>query len=511
MQISSFKTFLFSCFVLIFLLSWLFHPTIVIQMTEFFIQSLFLLEKIIFIVLIMCSIIAPLVCGYYVFLQLSKKRIDVLLKQEEHRTILLANNRADNTFLLEEGQSALLSPLYQSFFKIDNRKILAPPGQIAIKEEFPQMIKLSTVLENWKPVQGQLLLGIASGMKKIIINAKEAWHIVLAGPTGGGKSNTLMLLLLQLAPHYNTYIINPHWAEVEEDGRDWRYISKRLAEQPMWKKEIYVRFFYHLLSIMETRKELKRRKDFRYVDDPMFVSIDEYPVIKDEWKDAPKIISKLLREGRKYYIFLIVSSQDLLLDTIGGNSGARECYRTAFAFDGDRTTLNIVLKDYAERKKHIDTSQLGREGKALLRSVETPDGDTIRVPFVDKDALELLFRYGIVEGSLEYIEKQDTEKLPIIEQEKHSLQSSVFSFQSSAEEVQCNKLFEDERLKTEDAIIQMFDLIPNRKATISFIVNNIKKRFPAVQISYNTDKDLICRLAAENNFMIYEGKGGPRN
>lgn len=508
---TSIKQFFFLSLVLIFLLSWLFHPAIVLDMTLFFVQMLFLLEKIILFALLVCSVIAPLVCGYSMFLYFKKKIIEVQMKQEEQRALVLANNRIDNTLLLEEGQTALISPFYQLFSRIDNRKVSAPPGQqqqFLIQEIIPQVTKLSALAE-WKPVQGQLFLGLAPGMKKIIIPAKEAWHIVLAGPTGGGKSNTLMLLLLQLVRYYKTYIINPHWAEVEEDGRDWSKIAKHLALEPMWQKDIYSKFFDQILLILETRKAMKRKKDFRYVQDPMFITIDEYPIIKDEWKDAPKILGKLLREARKYYIFIIMSSQDLLLDTIGGTSGARECYRTAFAFDGDRTTLNVVIKDYAERKKYIDTAQLGRDGKALLRSIETPEGETIRVPFVDKAALELFFDEHIIEGSIEYISKQDTEKLPVIEQDmtlNHVLETIKDSNQSIAE---LSKIARNNQKEVTDIqamkIVQAIAALEYEKKEL-YLGTIIKKVNATGEQLYWAHHDAIERIASEIGVKIAKKK-----
>lgn len=85
-------------------------------------------------------------------------------------------------------------------------------------------------------------------------------------------------------------------------------------------------------------------------------------------------------------------SQDLLVSTLGGSSGARECYRTAFGFSGDRTTLDVVTNgEWAERKKTIQKGLRGRDGRALLRSKATPNGEEIRVPLVDKDIVAAVF------------------------------------------------------------------------------------------------------------------------
>lgn len=93
----------------------------------------------------------------------------------------------------------------------------------------------------------------------VTIKAKEAWHVALAGPTGGGKSNALALLLLQLVPLYTCYAVNPHWARVEEDGRDWTEIERRFAHAPFTETHEFDPFFAYILELVEQRKQQKRR------------------------------------------------------------------------------------------------------------------------------------------------------------------------------------------------------------------------------------------------------------
>jgi hypothetical protein len=74
----------------------------------------------------------------------------------------------------------------------------------------------------------------------------------------------------------------------------------------------------------------------------------------------------LLRESRQYGIHVISEFQDALISTIGGNSGVRENYRTAYYFGGDLNTAKVLL-DLPKGAK-IDDRGLGSMGAVYLRS-----------------------------------------------------------------------------------------------------------------------------------------------
>jgi hypothetical protein len=112
--------------------------------------------------------------------------------------------------------------------------------------------------------------------------------------------------------------------------------------------------------------------------------IDELPAIVAEVKEAPGYIAKLLREGRKYGIFLIVASQDFLVKTTGmDGGGVRKCFRTAMYVGGDPTTAGVLLGDTGGK---LPENDLGK-GTIMLRCAATKHPVQAHVPYVDNESL----------------------------------------------------------------------------------------------------------------------------
>jgi hypothetical protein len=140
----------------------------------------------------------------------------------------------------------------------------------------------------------------------------------------------------------------------------------------------------YMCSELDTRLELRNKGE--KLPPPLFLAYDELPVIVDTVKDAPERLGRILREGRKVAILTVGASQEFLVKTIGGSSGARDQYRTAYYVGGDRTSASALL-DLPART--IDDGPLGH-GVALLRSKATPAARLVRVPLASNQGINLL-------------------------------------------------------------------------------------------------------------------------
>ena len=244
----------------------------------------------------------------------------------------------------------------------------------------------------FRPTLHKIFLGRLSDGTDIFVEAKDLCHVALAGNTGNGKSSLLRLIMAQLCYiRVNVVLLNPHYMVYEHDsGEDWTPFTPYLARNPL----DYVtadRIAFMLKWIIEhtLTKRIELARSGQSVGKPYFVVIDELPAIVAERKECATYIEKLLREGRKYGIYLIVASTDFLVRTIGmeDKGGAvRKCFRTACYVGGDSTTANTLLEKQATP---IPETDLGK-GTMMLRCAKTSKAVLASVPYCDNEALYLL-------------------------------------------------------------------------------------------------------------------------
>jgi hypothetical protein len=231
------------------------------------------------------------------------------------------------------------------------------------------------------PTTQQLLLGVDSS-GPVTVSAKDLCHVGLVGATGQGKSNTIRLLSSQLlACGVQCLFADPHFTEVDpESGEDWRLIARRLAQKPAVKPDDIDTLLDWLVSELDHRLDLRSRgikPGF-----PMVLFADELPIIL-EIKGAMNRLTRILREGRKVFLYFVGASQDMLVKTLGGGGAIRDCFRTAFYAGGDLSSGSRLL-DIPQRD--IDESVLV-EGVVYLRSKSTIPTRLVRVPYVSNEAI----------------------------------------------------------------------------------------------------------------------------
>jgi hypothetical protein len=193
----------------------------------------------------------------------------------------------------------------------------------------------------------------------------------------------LRLLLPQLlAVGARVTLADPHHAPVDpKTGEDWRPIVQRLDMAPAIRPGDIDALFSYLSDELGRRLEL--REQGREWGPALFLAYDEWPIIVDTVPQAPARLARLLREGRKVDLFVLGASQTHLVKAVGGDSSARDNYRTAFYTGGDLRSA-VALLDLRERA--IDEGRL-TTGLAYLRASTASPARLVRVPYASNDAV----------------------------------------------------------------------------------------------------------------------------
>lgn len=256
----------------------------------------------------------------------------------------------------------------------------------------------SGVLKDFTPSLDKIYLGTLASGEHVFCRAKHLCHVALAGPTRGGKSSLMRMLLAQLCyagasvlilnPHYSRYI---HADEGDYEDQDWTPFEPYLVFDPMEcrKYEVITHYLKQVAEVLLPER-LEKYAHSQPVGKPYFIALDELPAIVAHIKEAPDYLAYILREGAKVGIFLIVASHDFLVKTIspnGAGGAVRECYRTAFYAGGDATTAKILLDMPANQLPEAD---LGT-GTIMLRNWQVCKKAALAsAPLLDNRALYTL-------------------------------------------------------------------------------------------------------------------------
>jgi hypothetical protein len=259
-------------------------------------------------------------------------------------------------------------------------ELLAPVSQ---EFTFSQLIQSGFV-----PSLGKIFLAKRMDGTPVFSTAKELCHVALAGATGGGKTSLIRLIMSQLCyAGANVLLLNPHFTHYDiEAEEDWTPFEPYLVYDPMeCRKYETIEFYLKQVALDLLPKRLDKYAKSEPWGKPYFIVLDELPAIVDNVPDAPKYLSKILREGRKVGIYLVTAAQDFLVKTIApeGGGAIRDCYRTAIYVGGDPTTAKVLLDMPANQ---IPENDLGK-GMVMLRNLTVKKASAARVPYVDNQSL----------------------------------------------------------------------------------------------------------------------------
>jgi hypothetical protein len=294
----------------------------------------------------------------------------------------------------------------------------------------------------WRPTFDQIYMGTDKNGNHLFVPVTKLWHIALAGATGYGKSSLMRLLMAQLCYlKLSIVLLNPHYMIYDFNHKeDWTPYTPYLKRDPMECKkianiEIMLRWMAD--DLLERRKERASRGES--AGKPFFFILDEFPDIKAEIKDAPTLIGKLLRQGRKYGIYLIVASQNYDVKTLGveGEGGVRKCFRTIFYVGGDPVSVRELLN---KKVSDIPENDLG-QGTIMLRCASIQDPIVASVPYLDNESLYILL------GPTTYV--KPVQEVQTDELEEHAADLSAKHIEI-VDEPTIKPNIPDKRLKSED-------------------------------------------------------------
>jgi hypothetical protein len=313
---------------------------------------------------------------------------------------LQGHNRAQPKDARDEDLSNTRTLSDNNLFDFDDDDEIDLPSQRKGKSNIFRFSEL--LASGFVPTVNKIFVGrrVDTG-EDIFVAAKDLCHIAFAGKTGGGKGSLMRLIMAQLCyvgckvlllnPHYMRWVVADNGPEFDEDWSPFEGMHKRSGKPYLQQSPIDCADFppiaqyleWAVQTLLQDRKAAGREGGVRFK--PYFIVLDEWPSIVDENKNAPGQLAKLLREGRKYGIFVIIASQDFQVKTIGMDGGSvRKCLLTVFYTGGDKTTgkelLNMQEKDLAE-------NEIGK-GVVYLRCVGTQNQPVlVRVPFVDNESV----------------------------------------------------------------------------------------------------------------------------
>lgn len=344
--------------------------------------------------------------------------------------------RSTQNFVAQTADAGDASVWDESWYEDDDEQSLPS----ATKDN--EMFTFSQILEKgFTPSLDKIYLGRLVDGTDVYVTAKDLCHVALAGLTGNGKSSIMRLIMAQLCKiGVTVLLLNPHYMQWDHSGgEDWTPYEPYLEKSPIdcaGYETIGTYLEWTAKTLLANR--IERARKGKPIGKPFFIVIDELPAIVAECKDVPSHIAKLLREGRKYGIFLIVASQDFQVKTIGfDGGGVRKCFKTAFYVGGDVATAKALLND-DNQKDPIPENDLGK-GTIMLRCSATKKAVLTKVPYVDNESL-----YRLLGGST----FSSADEKPLIAESNHDSEQS-------------NKTKEQSKPLTLDAVLALAEKVDN--------------------------------------------------
>ncbi len=154
-------------------------------------------------------------------------------------------------------------------------------------------------------VSNDLLQLPAPSVQAEILPPLEGGHVLIAGPSGSGKTTAMQAILQS---RHDIVVLDPHaapgdWGNAQVKGAGRNY--DEIAGFMQWMLE-------------ELNRRAQARAEGQTVFPEMTVATDEMPSIATELgKETYSIWQKWVREGRKYGLYFVVSTQSTRVKTMG--------------------------------------------------------------------------------------------------------------------------------------------------------------------------------------------------
>ncbi len=182
------------------------------------------------------------------------------------------------------------------------------------------------------------------------IETTKRGHTAMAGSTGAGKTTTLNTLLVNdIKRGMHCVVCSTHYTAYhpEDQQIDLRGIT-HLFEVAYTPETIRLAIVAAARRIDERLELYRAGKD---VGQDTVLYLGEWGSIsRNLGKEADALIQKILDEGRKTKVWLVVELHSAIVSRFGGDSGLREAFRTRLAHTVDSTTWSAFVGKEIERQ-----------------------------------------------------------------------------------------------------------------------------------------------------------------
>lgn len=183
------------------------------------------------------------------------------------------------------------------------------------------------------------------------IDAETRQHCLIAARTGDGKTQTIISAMVHdiargcqvvwCSPQLTLY----HPKDQRCDLRPLALHFEQVTSYPAILSVLDAAY-----AIGETRKPLYRAGED--VGHPIVLYFDEWPaIVATLGKEAVDRMARIVRECRKLNIWVVIATQDALVETIGFSSGVRSMFATRMAGNVDQTTWRVVMGDGVKKER----------------------------------------------------------------------------------------------------------------------------------------------------------------
>lgn len=265
-------------------------------------------------------------------------------------------------------------------------------GQHPLLEEprrpIPDHVDIESLLARKKPNLGSLILGVGENEEVIRADARQLFHILVAGSTRWGKSIFLQMFLYQLLHLDN---IQVYLADLEENtfvdfGLPFAATKAEIEEllKMVWEE------CQHRKTLFTSTKERSFRTLEQYnafMNDNLpyiFVFVDEINGVLDKASPdySPEALTYLNTLGKrvaKYGVYLVASGQDLRANVMP--SGIKNQFISM---------LQFKAKSGAQARNLIEDSQAHKitvKGRAFVQINEIGETMELQIPFIEQETI----------------------------------------------------------------------------------------------------------------------------
>ena len=289
----------------------------------------------------------------------------------------MAETRASVARAVYTPQYPMLHTLNTPYTEVERQRVPLPAPPVVLDVPAPQLPGVTTLgqVTGYRPSRERILLGLGPGGALITVSIAELLHLLIVGRTGGGKSviERLVMTCLGALPDVELHWWNPHYTPLDPDTGDrWDLIAARCVGGRALTDEGEILAALERMATVELPARKTRYRAGQHPGPPRFYVIDEAPVLAAADKRFMPWLGVILREGRKFGLYIIMATQDALISTLGGSSGLRAQAQTVYYVGGDSYSAKALLG-------FVPPDPEGR-GICHLKSTATPGAPLIRVP-----------------------------------------------------------------------------------------------------------------------------------